>query len=120
MRLNFLFLVLLAFLAQQYSCRICSGRTSACNTAWNYYSSDGIKVTVDISKCGFTSEPVVTCSLHGQTSHWTASGGSQPYKLTNKSFDIYIKQASITADLARERCWHIHWIAVKQDEFIDE
>lgn len=42
--------------------RICSGKTEAGNTAWGQEGSQGIYVDVDISKCQFTSIPILTSS----------------------------------------------------------
>ena len=101
--------------------RICSGQTPVGSTAWVAYGAGPaqIMVTVDTTACGFTSKPIYHTVLAGTSSHWTTSGGSNPYTTaaTEKTqFSVYINNgtAGITpaAANATDHNWIIQWIAV--------
>eukprot|EP01025_Chloroclados_australasicus_P052298 TRINITY_DN6090_c0_g1_i1.p1 TRINITY_DN6090_c0_g1~~TRINITY_DN6090_c0_g1_i1.p1 ORF type:complete len:203 (-),score=-10.82 TRINITY_DN6090_c0_g1_i1:300-851(-) len=101
---------------------VCGGSTPKCSTDWEVYSSVGIKLTIDISKCGFASTPYLVSSLHGHTRHWVSTGGSEVYDLSSNSFTVYVihRQEDGTAyylnpDQANDWCWHIQWIALQQE-----
>jgi hypothetical protein len=101
--------------------RICSGQTPVGSTAWTVYGSapGQIVVTVDTSACGFTSKPIYHTVLAGIGSHWTTSGGSNPYTTaaTEKTqFQVYINNgtAGISPAVANDtgHQWIVQWIAV--------
>jgi ribosomal protein S11 len=95
----------------------CSGFSSADD--WQYYSSSGIYVDLDLSKCGFRNTPVIVTSLHGTSSHWTSTGSSEIYNPTETGFRIYI---STTSDIVSNKRyaksnynWFVEWIAVEKN-----
>jgi hypothetical protein len=101
--------------------RICSGSTPVGTTAWMVYAGTPaqIVVTIDTSACHFTSKPIYQPVLAGVGSHWTTTGGSNPYTVaaTEKTqFQVYINNgtAGISPTLANDvnHLWHIDWIAV--------
>ena len=95
--------------------RICSGKTEAGNTAWVQYidNGNGIYVDVDISECQFSSTPILTSSLAGNTRHWVTTGASSIYALLPNGFRIYLKHIeTITPAKANKFQWHVNWIAV--------
>ena len=99
--------------------RICSGQTPVGTTAWEVYTgSNQIVVTVDTTACGFTSKPIYHPVLAGIGSHWTTTGGSNPYTTpaTEKTqFQVYIAApGGITPAMANDaqHQWIIQWIAV--------
>jgi len=92
----------------------CAGRTS--ENDWVQYSSSGIRVDVDTSKCGFETTPVYVSSLHGKSNHWMSKGSTELYSPTPTGFRIYI---STTDDIVANQKykgwnWQIEWIAVAQ------
>lgn len=91
--------------------KVCAGGTPKGATSWiQYPGGAGIYVSVPMS-CGFTQPPYVTTSLHGDTSHWTTTGGSEPYNVTATGFGAYIYGMGSPAN-ANAWGWRIHWIAV--------
>lgn len=90
--------------------KICAGGTPKGSTSWSAYSTSGIVVTVPMS-CGFTKPPYVVSSLHGDTSHWTTTGGSEPYTVSASSFVIYVSGLN-SPGTANAWGWHIRWVAV--------
>jgi hypothetical protein len=92
----------------------CAGRTSPSD--WVKYSGEGIYVDVDMSKCGFSSTPVIVSSLHGKSSHWVSTGSSELYSPSETKFRIYIHTtASIVSGLkySGDYEWSIEWFAVQ-------
>lgn len=101
--------------------RICSGQTPVGTTAWMAYTQPSpaqIMATVDTTACGFTSKPIYHTVLAGTSSHWTTTGGSNPYTTaaTEKTqFTVYINNpGGITPATANatDHNWIIQWIAV--------
>lgn len=90
--------------------KICAGSTPKGSTSWSSYGSNGIVVSIPIS-CGFTKAPYLVASLHGDTSHWTTTGGSEPYSVSASSFVIYVSGLN-SPGTANAWGWHIRWIAV--------
>lgn len=100
-------------LREERCAKVCAGTTGRGRTNWSHYSSAGLHVTVDISKCGFVSVPTITTALEGSSSHWTHNGGSEVYSGTATSFQTYIH--AVNSDLrgrADEYEWNMEWIAV--------
>jgi hypothetical protein len=101
--------------------RICSGQTPVGSTNWQPYGGPPaqIMVTVDTTACGFTSKPIYHPVLAGIGSHWTTTGGSNPYTTatTEKTqFTVYINNGTggITPTSANDsqHQWIVQWIAV--------
>lgn len=95
--------------------KVYCGKTLPGKTAWAQYSPDGIRVDVDISGCGFKSPPTCIVNMHGLSSHWTTTGGSEPYSITNLGFSIYVRYSgggALTPAEANKFQWHIQWIAI--------
>jgi len=98
--------------AQKPVTHLCSGRTETGLTDWRKYSTNGLYVDVDTSKCGFSVPPNYISSMGGSTWHWKTTGSSEIYKATATGFRIYIHTED-TADpaTANSRNWHINWVA---------
>ena len=70
--------------------------------------------------CGFTSKPIYHTVLAGIGSHWTTSGGSNPYTAAGDEktqFTVYVNNgaAGVTAQrlpTTRAHQWIVQWIAV--------
>ena len=99
--------------------RICSGSTPAGSTAWQVYgvTPAQIMVTIDTSGCHFTNKPIYLPVLAGSSSHWTTTGGSNPYTLTateKTQFQVYINNgaAGVTPATANINNWNIQWVAI--------
>ncbi len=101
--------------------RICCGKTPEGSTNWQPYSGsiEGIYVDIDTSICGFSSTPIYTVNMHGNSWNWETTGGSSPYNRTNQGFRIYVRfpsdrdgRPSLTPAFANSRGWHIQWIAI--------
>ena len=91
---------------------VCAGTTVRGSTSWVDYSSNGIHTDVDISKCGFVTVPTVTTSLEGSTSHWSTTGSSEVYNVTNTTFRIYLVAEHGRGGGANKMHWNVEWIAV--------
>jgi hypothetical protein len=63
-------------------------------------SGEGIRVNVDLSAYQLNSEPTIVCCLHGTGGHWKLTGGSCPYHISSKGFDISIPGTTLTEALA--------------------
>ena len=98
--------------------RICSGSTPVNTTAWQIYGTGPqIFVTVDTSACKFTKRPIYLPVLAGSSSHWTTSGGSNPYTVdatANTQFQVYIYNGTAGTKIADANAnqWHIEWVAI--------
>jgi hypothetical protein len=98
--------------------RLCRGTTPIGGTDWVQVSSGKLRVTVDISACGFATRPVVMSVLGGAARHNFVEGGSNPGppigKDEAKAFDIVIDDPTGQADIVSANAdqWHIAWIAV--------
>jgi hypothetical protein len=94
----------------------CSGFTSRTNTNWVDYTSTGIYVDIDTSRCGFDSTPLYFTSLGGARSHWLSKGGTSIYSATTDGFRVYVKYPwGITPETAKEWDWHINWEALPNE-----
>eukprot|EP01025_Chloroclados_australasicus_P024298 TRINITY_DN24411_c0_g1_i1.p2 TRINITY_DN24411_c0_g1~~TRINITY_DN24411_c0_g1_i1.p2 ORF type:complete len:123 (-),score=5.16 TRINITY_DN24411_c0_g1_i1:349-717(-) len=101
---------------------VCGGSTPKCSTDWKVYNPVGITLTIDITKCGFSSVPYLVSSLHGNTRHWVSTGGSEVYDLSPNNFTVYVLYRkeegpahSLTPQEANAWCWHIQWIALQEE-----
>jgi hypothetical protein len=101
--------------------RICSGSTPVGTTAWMAYGAapGQIVVTIDTTACHFTTKPIYLPVLAGVSSHWTTTGGSNPYTVAateQTQFQVYINNgtAGISPTVANDtgHLWHIDWIAI--------
>jgi hypothetical protein len=101
--------------------RICSGQTPVGSTNWQPYGASPaqIMVTIDTTACGFTAKPIYHPVLAGIGSHWTTTGGSNPYTTatTEKTqFTVYVNNGAggVTPTTANDtgHQWIIQWIAV--------
>ncbi|PCJ52893.1 MAG: hypothetical protein COA70_10835 [Planctomycetota bacterium] len=109
-----------------------SGSSDIC--AWDSRNEKYNQITVDISltHCKFIKDPIVICSLVGDSKHWATSGGSQPYSPTKDGFTIHVRSVvtqneagefnldEATKDMAVFENWRIHWIAIGECEKEDE
>jgi hypothetical protein len=94
---------------------VAAGETPPGSTDWKQYSPEGIYVDVDTSDAGFGSRTVVyTCSLGGDSRHWTTTGGSCIYNAARKSFRVYVRHTGpITPEQANSWKWHINWMGIE-------
>ena len=94
--------------------RVCAGTTGRGTTTWNDVSSNGVKLSVDISKCGFAKVPTVTTSVEGRTSQWRATGLAAVYSTTTTSFTMWVEglQQNPTGGNAELWGWNVEWVAV--------
>jgi hypothetical protein len=99
---------------------LCSGQTPVGSTNWQAYGASPaqIMVTIDTTACGFTTKPIYHPVLAGVGSHWTTTGGSNPYTTaaTEKTqFTVYINNGAsgVTPVIANDsqHLWQIQWIA---------
>ena len=97
--------------------RLGAGRTPAGSTNWQPYSGTaGIFVDVDTSGAGFTAVPVYLTALHGNSNHWSTTGGTSVYTPTQTGFRIYVRWAdgsALTPAQANTNGWHIQWLGVQ-------
>jgi hypothetical protein len=104
--------------------KIASGRTEPGATDWKTggnVGTSGIYVYVDTSAAGFTTVPIYTLSVGGNTHHWGIAGSSSIYNPTAKGFEVEIRWEkgyhqdgnALTPALANEYKWHINWIAIE-------
>ena len=100
---------------------VCSGSTPPGNTAWMVYGDTPptqIFVNVDTSACGFKNRPIYLTSIGGTTSHWTTTGGSEPYEVKDftyqKGFRIYLNNGSggVSPATANTNGWYVQWIGI--------
>jgi len=97
--------------------RLGAGRTAAGSTNWQPYSGTaGIFVDVDTTAAGFTATPVYLTALHGNSNHWTTTGGTSVYTPTQTGFRIYVRWADgspLTPAQANGNGWHIQWLGIQ-------
>src|SRR5690606_33054132 len=74
----------------------------------------GVKVTVDMTHCGFEEAPVLLTSLGGQQGHAATRGASSVYWVTPKRFTVFVQKRDVTLDDARNWGWHINWSAMAE------
>lgn len=97
---------------------LCRGTTPIGGTDWVQLSPGKMRVTVDISSCGYATRPLIVSVLSGAARHNFVEGGSNPAPPTgmdeSKAFDIVVNDPSGQADVvdANADQWHIAWIAV--------
>ena len=94
--------------------RVCAGTTGRGTTTWTDVTSHGVKLSVDISRCGFVKVPTVTTSVEGKTYQWKATGLAGVYTTTTTSFDMWVEglQYSPTRGNAETWGWNVEWVAV--------
>ena len=71
--------------------RVCAGTTGRGTTTWNDVTSNGVKLSVDISQCGFVKVPTVTTSVEGKNAQWRATGLAAVYSTTTESFVMWVE-----------------------------
>ena len=96
--------------------RVCAGTTGRGTTTWPDATSHGVKLTVDISRCGFVKVPTVTISVEGERYLWRATGLAGVYTTTTTSFLMWVRieglQYSPAGGKAEEWGWNVEWVAV--------
>ena len=97
--------------------KVCAGTTGRKTTDWANYHTQGLTLTVDISKCGYVKIPTITTSVEGRGYHWRATGTSAVYKTTTKGFTMYLEGGrepghNPKGGKAEEWEWNVEWIAV--------
>jgi hypothetical protein len=94
--------------------RVCAGTTGRGRTTWNDVTSHGVKLSVDISSCGFVKVPTVTTSVEGRTAHWKATGLAAVYSTTTNSFTMWVRGPydNPTRGNAESWGWNVEWVAV--------
>ena len=101
------------------SLKIASGNTTPGSTNWQQYSppaNTGVYIDVDTSSAGFTSTPVYTTSIGGNSSHWSTTGATSIYNATPNGFRVYVRWANgnqLTPTQANNLNWHINWIGME-------
>lgn len=96
--------------------RIFAGQTPMGSTAWQAYGPTGVVVTVDTSAAGFGRTPLYIVSLHGNSSHWSTTGGTSVYGPSATGFVIYLRWADgspLVPATANANGWHIQWIGIQ-------
>ena len=99
--------------------KLCRGSTTPLDTAWQL-EGRALRVTVDISRCGFKARPVILSGLYGTARHERMLGGSNPAPPTGgkdeaQAFDISISDPNNQAldpVAANADGWHVTWAAV--------
>ncbi|XP_063680224.1 uncharacterized protein LOC134815602 [Bolinopsis microptera] len=96
--------------------RVCSGTTGRGTTNWIDASSTSVRVSVDISDCGFVKVPTVTTSVEGNFYHCKATGLAAVYTTTTTSFDMVVGGPSSSyypvGGRAASWGWNVEWISV--------
>ena len=94
--------------------RVCAGTTGRGTTTWPDVTSHGVKLSVDISKCGFVKVPTVTTSVEGKSAQWRATGLAAVYTTTTTSFLMWVEglQHSPQDGNAESWGWNVEWVAV--------
>ena len=97
--------------------RIASGKTTPGSTAWQQYPGGaGVFVDVDTSSGKFSSTPVYTTSIGGNSSHWATTGATSIYFPKPTGFRVYVRWADgspLTPATANGFQWHINWIGME-------
>ena len=98
----------------------CAGSTGDGKTRWQG-EPGRVQITVDISKCGFVTTPILTTSLNG-LNHASMVGMTSPWGMTKNLFTVtIIGEAStawspanwkLTPEQACQLHWNVNWIAV--------
>lgn len=93
-------------------------QTQPGKTKWKQYGSRGLYVDIDTSRYKFSSTPIYTSSLAGNSQHWRIMGASSIYKASKTGFRVYIynKEKAITPDEANAKKWYINWTAAPNKE----
>ncbi|SHO57462.1 hypothetical protein [Vibrio quintilis] len=94
---------------------VCSGQTTAGDTDWVAYGSNGIYVDIDTSECALNSVPAYITSMSGSTNLWSTSGATSVYNPTDTGFRVYVRYTSgksISPAAANEMNWAINWVAL--------
>jgi len=91
--------------------KVFTGKTS--EDDWKTYSQDGITTAVDISHLKLTKTPIVVTSLVGTRDHWTTTGATSIYCLTNTQFQVYVKGGTLSS--AQQYRWHLNYVVYSQD-----
>lgn len=98
--------------------RLCRGTTPIGGTDWQLVNASTMRVTVDISSCGFAVRPLIMSELSGAARHNRIVGGSNPAPPSglpeNQAFDIELYDSTQQADpvSANADQWHIAWVAI--------
>ena len=103
--------------------KTCVGDTGRGDTIWEDPGKDGkILTRVDITRCEFTSPPIITTALSGDGHHDKTIGVGAPFQLTKSGFIVNLLGETVTGfedqrnpidtDKADHYNWHIFWIAV--------
>ncbi len=82
-------------------------------------SENGIFVEVEFSVLNLKKTPMVFGSLNGLSSHWSVTGMSSFYDLTNKSFRVYMKTSenwNLTTAFAKEQAYVYNYQIVSNDD----
>jgi hypothetical protein len=92
--------------------QLCTGRTQP--EQFEAAEAHGVKVTIDISGCGFEQAPVLLTSLGGEQGHALTRGASSVYWVTPKKFTVFVQKRDVTLEEARSWRWHVNWSAMAE------
>jgi len=74
------------------TCQKCTGSANPSIDPWDSFSTNGVKITVDIGHCGFESVSKVQTWLTCSSMCWVATGAESVYNLSPTGFEIYLYQ----------------------------
>jgi hypothetical protein len=100
--------------------KLCRGTTPVAGTDWKVVNGSQLRVTVDMSSCGFSAHPVILSSVSGNARHMRLLGGGNTAppsggKSEAEAFDVTVSDPSnLSLDpvSANADGWHIAWAAV--------
>jgi len=101
--------------------KVGAGKTIPGATNWRKEGAF-VKVTIDTSAAGFTTVPIYTASLAGDSSISMLTGTSSICKPTAKSFEVHVtfeegsnhsNETELSVALANQNKWHVNWIGIE-------
>ena len=98
--------------------RVCTGRTHAAQ--FEACEAHGVKVSIDISDCGFDEPPVLLTSLGGEQGHAATRGASSVYWVTPKKFTVFVQKRDVKLEDAQNWGWHVNWSAMAETNSGDD
>lgn len=87
----------------------CTGKSTAADTVWEQYGSNGIRATLATAGC---QAPLVFATLSGSSRHWYTMGASSIYSADPNGFQVRVNRYRVTPAFAADNRWHIHWTRV--------
>lgn len=94
------------------TCQQCSGSTNASIDPWESFSTNGVKIPVDIGHCGFESVSKLQTWLTCSSMCWVTTGAESVYNLSSTGFEIYLYQTDgeeLNRDNAENWNYELHY-----------